>query len=76
MNTPQEMVEALVLKGFTQEKIAVEAGVSQPTVSRALSGKGLSWQNGRKLEEFYRRELGSGRRKADDRRTSPRTHNQ
>jgi predicted transcriptional regulator len=53
MNTPKSMVQALLDRGFTQTKIATTAGVTQPTISRALAGKGVSYENGKKIENFF-----------------------
>lgn len=53
MNSPKDMVQALVDMGLTQTKIAADAGVTQPTISRALAGNGVTYENGKKIEEYY-----------------------
>jgi transcriptional regulator with XRE-family HTH domain len=67
METTQQMLQALIGKGMTQTKIAEESGLNQPTISRALSGSGLSYENGKKVEELYTRVCikSRGRRKAN-----------
>lgn len=39
LETPQELVKALIEAGFSQAAIAERAGVKQPTISRILSGE-------------------------------------
>jgi predicted transcriptional regulator len=64
------MIRALIGHGLTQVQIAAEAGVTQPTVSRALAGKGVTYENGKKIETVFRakvtdRRTGSDRRKKE-----------
>lgn len=62
MNTPKDMVSALINKGLTQTQIASEAGITQPTVSRALAGKGVNYENGKKIESLYAKLINHRRR--------------
>lgn len=53
MNSPQDMVRALVAQGFSQTRIAAGSGVTQPTISRANAGHGVSYGNGKRIEAFF-----------------------
>jgi transcriptional regulator with XRE-family HTH domain len=57
MKSPKDMVQALLDLGLTQTKIASEAGVTQPTISRALAGNGVSYENGKKIEAYYESQI-------------------
>lgn len=48
------MVKSLVSNGWTQQRIASSAGISQPVVHRALHGIDILYSNGLKIEEVYR----------------------
>jgi predicted transcriptional regulator len=39
LHTPQEIIKELVAAGHSQTAIAERAGVSQPTISRIMSGE-------------------------------------
>lgn len=57
--TLQEMVRHLIEdEGWTQTRIAAEAGVTQPIVHRALNGVDIHYSNGRKLEQLFRQVVG------------------
>lgn len=38
MNTPKELIEKLIAAGYSQTYISDKTGISQPTISRILSG--------------------------------------
>lgn len=57
MNSLKDMVQALLDLGLTQTKIASEAGVTQPTISRALAGNGVSYENGKNIEAYYESQI-------------------
>jgi len=51
--TPQDMVQTLLMVGWTQAKISEEIGLSQPNISRIASGKqGCRWQYWVALEKL------------------------
>ncbi len=74
------MLTALINAGMTQQGIAEEIGVTQPTVFRALKGAELRYCSGKKLETLYlarvpateKRERLGGERRREDRRTTER----
>ena len=53
MKSLKDTVQALLDLGLTQTKIAEDSGVTQPTISRVLSGNGVSYENGKKIESYY-----------------------
>lgn len=38
MNTPKELIEKIIAAGYSQTYISDKTGISQPTISRILSG--------------------------------------
>ncbi|MAD47090.1 MAG: hypothetical protein CMH98_19015 [Oceanospirillaceae bacterium] len=60
--TLQEMVRHLIeSEGWTQTRIASEAGVTQPIVHRAFNGVDIHYSNGRKLEQLFHRIVSEAR---------------
>ena len=51
--TIPEMLKALREDGLSQTEIAELAGVSQPTICRALSGSDVLYETGKKIERMY-----------------------
>ncbi|WP_043309626.1 hypothetical protein [Pseudomonas sp. ML96] len=51
--TIQQMLEALLGAGLSQQEIAVLAGVSQPTICRAHRGADVLYKSGKQIERLY-----------------------
>lgn len=74
------MLTALIDAGMTQQAIAEEIGVTQPTVFRALNGAELRYCSGKALEKLYlarvpevdRRDPVGARRRAERRQAERR----
>ena len=49
----QAMLAELKKMGFTQYKIAKAIKINQSTVCRAKNGSRISYENGKKIEQFY-----------------------
>jgi predicted transcriptional regulator len=50
----QEMLADLIKLGWSQEQIAKEVGVSQPTIHRAVvGGSAISYTTGKKIEALH-----------------------
>ena len=49
----QAMLAELKAMGFTQYKIAKAIKINQSTVCRAKNGSRISYENGKKIEQFY-----------------------
>jgi transcriptional regulator with XRE-family HTH domain len=49
----QEMLRALVERGFSQRAIADRVGVTQPTIFRATKGAAVRYEVGKAIELFY-----------------------
>ncbi len=59
--TIPEMLKALREDGLSQTDIAELAGVSQPTICRALSGSDVLYETGKKIERMYLTRFGDKR---------------
>lgn len=55
----QTMLKALIDKGLTQQQIAIEIDVEQPTVSRMLKGAEPSYPKGKRIEKLYLSQIGA-----------------
>ncbi|MDH0337615.1 hypothetical protein [Metapseudomonas otitidis] len=53
--TVQDLLKALIDKGFLQREIAKEVGVTQPTIHRALKGSSVSYELGKAIERLVER---------------------
>ncbi len=63
--TLQEMVAALEdMLGISQAEIGRRVGLTQQTINRAANGCQLSYQSGKLIEGFYKREFRKKKRKA------------
>jgi predicted transcriptional regulator len=51
--TLREMAQSLIEMGYSQTGISEGSGVRQPTISRVLAGRGVSYESGKKIESFY-----------------------
>ena len=51
--TLQEIASGLISAGYSQTSLAAASGLPQPTISRILAGRGVSYDNGKRLETFY-----------------------
>lgn len=51
--TIQEMIEALVVRGWTQQSIAEAAVTTQPTIHRAAKGASVRYETGKAIERLY-----------------------
>lgn len=49
----QEMLGALIERGFSQRAIAERVGVTQPTIYRATKGAAVRYEVGKAIEVFY-----------------------
>lgn len=49
----QEMLGALIERGFSQRAIAERVGVTQPTIFRATKGAAIRYEVGKAIELFY-----------------------
>ncbi|CAB3858898.1 MULTISPECIES: helix-turn-helix domain-containing protein [Achromobacter] len=51
----KSIIQDLCSLGLTQEQIAVEVGLKQPTIAGILSGaqKDMKWQNGERLRALH-----------------------
>jgi transcriptional regulator with XRE-family HTH domain len=58
----KDLIAALIDRGMTQQQIAEETGIPQPTLSKVLRGgvKDVMSRNYRKLEALHDREIASG----------------
>ncbi|MDU9398366.1 hypothetical protein [Pseudomonas sp. zfem003] len=59
--TIREMLSALRDAGLSQQQIGDLAGVSQPTICRAVRGSDLKYEIGKKIEQLYLRSVPQGR---------------
>ncbi|MBV4534155.1 helix-turn-helix domain-containing protein [Pseudomonas sp. SWRI107] len=57
----QEMLGALIERGFSQRAIAERVGVTQPTIYRATKGAAVRYEVGKAIEVFYEEEIRSVR---------------
>lgn len=51
--TIQEMLQKLIVLGFSQRAIADRVGVTQPTIYRATKGAAVRYEVGKAIELFY-----------------------
>ncbi|USR38112.1 hypothetical protein L1F06_015690 [Ectopseudomonas hydrolytica] len=51
--TIQKMLEALIASGLSQQDIAMQTGVSQPTICRAHRGADVLYKSGKQIERLY-----------------------
>jgi hypothetical protein len=59
----QEMLGALIERGFSQRAIAERVGVTQPTIYRATKGAAVRYEVGKAIEVFYEEQIkGAGPR--------------
>jgi transcriptional regulator with XRE-family HTH domain len=56
--TIQQMLEALLGAGLSQQEIAGLTGVSQPTICRAHRGAEVLYKSGKQIERLYQERLG------------------
>ncbi|MDH0042368.1 helix-turn-helix domain-containing protein [Pseudomonas juntendi] len=57
----QEMLGALIEKGFSQRAIAERVGVTQPTIYRATKGAAVRYEVGKAIEAFYEEQVGGNK---------------
>jgi transcriptional regulator with XRE-family HTH domain len=53
----QEMLGALIERGFSQRAIAERVGVTQPTIYRATKGAAVRYEVGKAIENFYEEQV-------------------
>lgn len=53
----QEMLGALIERGFSQRAIAERVGVTQPTIFRATKGAAVRYEVGKAIEAFYEEQV-------------------
>lgn len=53
----QEMLGALIERGFSQRAIAERVGVTQPTIYRATKGAAVRYEVGKAIETFYEEQV-------------------
>lgn len=53
----QEMLGALIERGFSQRAIAERVGVTQPTIYRATKGAAVRYEVGKSIELFYEEQI-------------------
>jgi transcriptional regulator with XRE-family HTH domain len=61
----QEMLGALIEKGFSQRAIAERVGVTQPTIYRATNGAAVRYEVGKSIEAFYEEQVVRNKDKKD-----------
>ncbi|QXH53186.1 helix-turn-helix domain-containing protein [Pseudomonas fakonensis] len=59
----QEMLGALIERGFSQRAIAERVGVTQPTIYRATKGAAVRYEVGKAIEVFYEEEIRGARQR-------------
>lgn len=59
----QEMLGALIERGFSQRAIAERVGVTQPTIYRATKGAAVRYEVGKAIEVFYEEEISGARQR-------------
>lgn len=59
----QEMLGALIERGFSQRAIAERVGVTQPTIYRATKGAAVRYEVGKAIEFFYEEEIRGARQR-------------
>lgn len=64
----QEMLRALIARGFSQRAIADRVGVTQPTIYRATKGAAVRYEVGKAIEIFYSEEVQQGEAKQEEER--------
>ena len=52
----QNMLAELKEMGFSQYKIAKAIKINQSTICRAKNGSRISYENGKKIEQFYNKQ--------------------
>lgn len=52
----QSMLAELKEMGFSQYKIAKAIKINQSTICRAKNGSRISYENGKKIEQFYNKQ--------------------
>lgn len=52
----QTMLDELKEMGFSQYKIAKSIKINQSTICRAKKGSRISYENGKKIEQFYNKQ--------------------
>ena len=52
----QSMLAELKGMGFSQYKIAKAIKINQSTICRAKNGSRISYENGKKIEQFYNKQ--------------------
>lgn len=57
--TIQQMLEALIASGLSQQEIARLTEVSQPTICRASRGSDVRYENGKQIERLYQERVGA-----------------
>lgn len=53
--TIQQMIEALIARGWTQQSIADAVVTTQPTIHRAAKGASVRYETGKAIERLYER---------------------
>lgn len=56
---PVSMVGFLILKGYSEDRIAKVVGTSQPTIHRIKCGSGTTYEIGKRIENLYFTEGGN-----------------
>lgn len=51
--TIQQMIDALIARGWTQQSIADAVNTTQPTIHRAAKGASVRYETGKAIERLY-----------------------